>query len=263
MTSRRLDLEMVERGLAPSRSKAQALIMAGVVLVDGQHARKAGEQVDETTVISLVEPPRFVSRGGEKLDRALSEFAIDLSGKVCADFGASTGGFTDAMLQRGATKVYAIDVGYGQLALELRNDPRVVVMDRTNARHLESLPEPVHFTAIDASFISLSKLFPAVIRISKPDAEVVALIKPQFEAGKGEVGKHGVVRDSAVHARILRQVLVSASEHGLALAALTPSPLKGPAGNVEFLGHFRLGERPKPVPDLDVLIQSAIAEAPQ
>jgi 23S rRNA (cytidine1920-2'-O)/16S rRNA (cytidine1409-2'-O)-methyltransferase len=261
--SRRLDLEMVERGLAPTRSKAQALIMAGVVLIDDRPAQKAGTQVEDETVIALVEPARFVSRGGEKLDRALTEFGIDLSGKVCADIGASTGGFTDVMLQRGAATVFAIDVGYGQIALALRNDARVIVMDRTNARHLEPLPLPVEFTSIDASFISLSKLFPAVKRISIPRAEVVALIKPQFEAGKGEVGKNGVVRDNAVHARILREVAASAETNDLVLFGLTASPIKGPAGNIEFLGYFRFGPISDHEFDLEPAIESAIAGAPQ
>jgi 23S rRNA (cytidine1920-2'-O)/16S rRNA (cytidine1409-2'-O)-methyltransferase len=261
--SRRLDLELVERGLAPTRSKAQALIMAGDVLVDGRTARKAGEMVDTSSDIVLVEPPRFVSRGGEKLDHALTRFGIDLTDRICADFGASTGGFTDAMLQRGAARVYAIDVGYGQIAMELRNDPRVVVMDRTNARYLESLPDPIDFTAIDASFISLTKLFPAVTRVSKPNAGLVALIKPQFEAGKGEVGKNGVVRDNAVHTRVLQGVIASATEHGLQLVGLTSSPIKGPAGNIEFLGYLRFGMDTAPVVDLDSVIQSAIAGAPK
>jgi 23S rRNA (cytidine1920-2'-O)/16S rRNA (cytidine1409-2'-O)-methyltransferase len=261
--SRRLDLEMVERGLAPTRSKAQALIMAGVVLIDDRPARKAGEPVEADNVLALLEPPRFVSRGGEKLDQALSVFSIELTGKVCADIGASTGGFTDAMLQRGAASVFAIDVGYGQIALELRNDPRVVVMDRTNARHLESLPLLVDFSSIDASFISLSKLFPAVKRISAPSAGVVALIKPQFEAGKGEVGKNGVVRDNAVHARILREVVASAAANDFALVGLTASPIKGPAGNIEFLGYFQLAPSPELPADLDAVISRAIAGAPQ
>jgi 23S rRNA (cytidine1920-2'-O)/16S rRNA (cytidine1409-2'-O)-methyltransferase len=261
--SRRLDLELVERGLAPNRSKAQALIMAGVVLVDERPARKAGELVADENSITLLEPPRFVSRGGEKLEHALSHFGIDLTGRVCADIGASTGGFTDAMLQRGAATVFAIDVGYGQIALELRNDPRVYVMDRTNARHLESLPLKVEFTSIDASFISLSKLFPAVQRISAPGAGVVALIKPQFEAGKGEVGKNGVVRDNKVHARILRDVVSSAAFNGLTFAGLTASPLKGPAGNIEFLGYFRFGPSTDPSIDLETSIEAAIRGAPQ
>jgi 23S rRNA (cytidine1920-2'-O)/16S rRNA (cytidine1409-2'-O)-methyltransferase len=261
--SRRLDLELVERGLAPTRSKAQALILAGVVLIDDVPARKAGELVAEDNVLTLMTRPRFVSRGGEKLDRALTEFGLDLNGKVCADFGASTGGFTDAMLQRGAATVFAIDVGYGQIALELRQDPRVIVMDRTNARHLESLPIPVEFTSIDASFISLSKLFPAVQRISTPDAEVVALIKPQFEAGKGEVGKNGVVRDHEIHARILREVVVGAETVGLSLAGLIASPLKGPKGNIEFLGDFRFQPALDYVVDVSTAIEIAISGAPK
>ncbi len=261
--SQRLDLAMVERGLAPTRSKAQALIMAGVVLVDDRPSLRAGEQIKEETLISLVAPPRFVSRGGEKLDRAIAEFGIDLSGQVCADIGASTGGFTDVMLKRGAASVFAIDVGYGQIAMELRNDQRVVVMDRTNARYLESLPMSVAFTAIDASFISLSKLFPAVVRISSPGATLVALIKPQFEAGKGEVGKNGVVRDNAIHTRILREVVDSAQANGMQLLGLIPSPIRGPAGNIEFLGYFAIQpERFTPL-DLEAAIAQAIAGAPE
>jgi 23S rRNA (cytidine1920-2'-O)/16S rRNA (cytidine1409-2'-O)-methyltransferase len=256
----RLDIALVERGLAPTRSKAQALIMAGEVLVEGRAALKAGEPVSESDIVSLVDGPRFVSRGGEKLDHALTIFHIDLSHKLCADIGASTGGFTDAMLQHGASKVFAIDVGYGQIAVELRNDPRVVVMDRTNARHLESLPELVDFISIDASFISLSKLFPAMLNISKPESSAVALIKPQFEAGKGEVGKNGVVRDNMVHRRVLAEVIKSAADHGLSLAGLTASPLKGPAGNIEFLGYFLRGGQIGPI-DSASAIQSALLEA--
>ncbi len=259
--STRLDLALVERGLATTRSRAQALILAGDVLVNGRPAQKAGEPVEESTAIAIVEGPRFVSRGGDKLEHALARFGIDLTGAVCADIGASTGGFTDAMLQHGAARVFAIDVGYGQIALRLRNDPRVVVMDRTNARYLESLPAPVDFTSIDASFISLSKLFPAVLRISKPDASVVALIKPQFEAGKGEIGKKGVVRDSATHQRVLLDVVREAAAQGLTLRGLTASPLKGPAGNIEFLGYFELGVSAEPV-DATNAIRAALEEAP-
>lgn len=260
--STRLDIALVERGLAPTRSKAQALIMAGVVTVDGRSAQKAGELVGDSMSIDIDEGPRFVSRGGEKLDHALSAFDIDVTGAMCADIGASTGGFTDVLLQRNASKVYAIDVGYGQIALELRNDPRVVVMDRTNARYLESLPDQVDFTSIDASFISLSKLFPAVLNISKPNSSVVALIKPQFEAGKGEVGKNGVVRDNAIHRRILTGIIASAADHALVLAGLTASPLKGPAGNIEFLGYFVRGGSFEPL-DSTTAIQHALAEAPK
>ena len=258
----RLDIAMVERGLVPTRNKAQALILAGVVLVDGKSVLKAGVAVGDGTSISLVEGPRFASRGGEKLEHALTAFDIDLAGKICADIGASTGGFTDAMLQRGAARVFAIDVGYGQIALELRNDPRVDVMDRTNARYLESLPEAADFIAIDASFISLIKLFPAVLNISKPDSSIVALIKPQFEASKGEVGKNGVVRDNAIHRRILVEVVAGAAEFGLILAGLTASPLKGPAGNIEFLGYFVRGRTHLPI-DTMIAVESALAEAPR
>lgn len=261
--TRRLDLEMVERALVPTRTQAQALIMAGAVRVGDRPARKAGEPVTDGDVITVAKRPPFVSRGGEKLDHALKAFDIDLNGTVCADIGASTGGFTDAMLKRGAARVYAIDVGYGQIALELRNDPRVVVMDRTNARFLESLPELVEFTAIDASFISLSKLFPAVARLSGPGASIVALIKPQFEAGKGEVGKRGVVRDNAIHARVLHAVVTSASNEGFQLLGLTASPLKGPAGNIEFLAHFELQPGVAGLEDIDRSIAAAIEEAPK
>lgn len=261
--TRRLDLEMVDRGLAPTRSKAQALIMAGVVLVDDRPILKAGEPVGEMSTIALVEPPRFVSRGGEKLEHALTAFGTIVSGKICADIGASTGGFTDVLLQHDAAQVFAIDVGYGQLALELRNDPRVVVLDRTNARYLEELPQPIQLVTIDASFISLSKLFPAVTRISAPGADVIALIKPQFEAGRGEVGKNGVVRDVSVHTRILEDVINEASVVGLNLVGLTASPMKGPAGNIEFLSGFRLGAHPADPIDPQVAISSALLEAPK
>lgn len=260
--TQRLDIALVERGLASSRAKAQALILAGDVRIDGRLAQKAGEPVGDDTVITLVDEPRFVSRGGEKLERALSSFDIDLTGKICADFGASTGGFTDAMLQRGAATVYAIDVGYGQLDFGLRNDERVIVMDRTNARYLEHLPEPIDFISIDASFISLAKLFPAARSISKPDASVVALIKPQFEAGKGEVGKKGVVRDAAIHQRVLSDVIDSATEHGFVLRGLVASPLKGPAGNIEFLGYFVRGSLVESI-DKDSAIRTALDEAPR
>jgi 23S rRNA (cytidine1920-2'-O)/16S rRNA (cytidine1409-2'-O)-methyltransferase len=258
----RLDVAMVERGLVPSRNKAQALILAGVVRVNDRPVQKAGEPVADDEIIFISEGARFVSRGGEKLEHALTEFDIDLSRRVCADIGASTGGFTDAMLQGGAARVFAIDVGYGQIALELRNDPRVTVMDRTNARYLESLDEPVEFTAIDASFISLSKLFPAVVRISAENASLVALIKPQFEAGKNEVGKKGVVRDNAIHRRILAETIESAASNDLHLAGLTASPLKGPAGNIEFLGYFEK-DLTAPTVDVSSAIESAIEGAPK
>lgn len=260
--SRRLDVELVDRGLAPNRSKAQALILAGVVRVNASVALKAGAAVDATDDISIDSGPRFVSRGGEKLDHALDRFEISLDGAICADIGASTGGFTDVMLQRGAARVYAIDVGYGQLALSLRADPRVIVMDRTNARYLQELPERATFVAVDASFISLGKLFPAIVRISEPAGMVVTLIKPQFEAGRGDVGKRGVVRDASTHARVLRQVIESADQNNLRLQGLVASPIKGPAGNIEFLGYFQ-SSAVRPDPDsVERWIDRAIAEAP-
>ena len=259
--TQRLDLAMVARGLAPSRAKAQALILAGDVRIDDRPAQKAGELVQDESLVTLAERPKFVSRGGEKLDHALERFSIDLTGSICADIGASTGGFTDALLQRGAARVYAIDVGYGQLDYGLRNDSRVVVMDRTNARYLERLPDPIDFISIDASFISLAKLFPAVIAISEPGSSLVALIKPQFEAGRGEVGKKGVVRDPAIHRRVLADVISSAAAHGLDLLGLTASPLKGPAGNIEFLGYFSRGGSDPPL-DSETAIRSALEGAP-
>lgn len=238
----RLDESLVERGLADTRSRARALILAGDVLVNDQPATRAGMLVSPTDRIELRERPRFVSRGGEKLAHALEVFGLDVTGWVCADLGASTGGFTDCLLQAGATRVYAIDVGYGLLDPKLRDDPRVVVMERTNARYLERLPEPVNLVTIDVSFISLRLIFPAAARILAPGGWCVPLIKPQFEAGRREV-RRGVVRDPAVHRRVLEEVLEVAAESGFRLLGLTRSPLLGPAGNVEFLACLRLEDR--------------------
>ena len=242
MAKRRLDVLLVERGLAESRTQAQRLIRAGLVRVAGQVADKPGTQVATNATITLQARPRFVSRGGEKLEAALVRFGLDVRGWVAADVGASTGGFTDCLLQHGARRVYAIDVGYGQLDWRLRNDPRVVVMERTNARYLESLPEPVDLVTVDVSFISLGLILPMAVRWLKPGGRVVALIKPQFEAGRREVGKGGVVRDPQVHRRVLERVLDIAAGLDLGLRGLMPSPLHGPAGNVEFLGWWGLGE---------------------
>ncbi|HEY68719.1 MAG TPA: TlyA family RNA methyltransferase [Thermoflexia bacterium] len=242
MAKRRLDVLLVERGLAESRTQAQRLIRAGLVRVAGQVADKPGTQVATNATITLQARPRFVSRGGEKLEAALVRFGLDVRGWVAADVGASTGGFTDCLLQHGARRVYAIDVGYGQLDWRLRNDPRVVVMERTNARYLESLPEPVDLVTVDVSFISLGLILPMAVRWLKPGGQVVALIKPQFEAGRREVGKGGVVRDPQVHRRVLERVLDIAAGLDLGLRGLMPSPLRGPAGNVEFLGWWGLGE---------------------
>jgi 23S rRNA (cytidine1920-2'-O)/16S rRNA (cytidine1409-2'-O)-methyltransferase len=244
MPKLRLDLLLVERGLAESRAKAQALIMAGRVRVDDQVVLKPGTAVQPAARLDLERGPRFVSRGGEKLEAALSDFGLEVSGLVCADVGASTGGFTDCLLQHAAARVYAIDVGKGLLDWKLRNDPRVVVMEGLNARHLESLPEQVSLVTIDASFISLRMLLPVVRRWLIPSSPahpveqsgIIALIKPQFEAGKKEA-RHGggVIREPEIHRRVLLEVLAFAQEQGLGLRGLIRSPLLGPKGNAEFL----------------------------
>ena len=252
----RLDILLQQRGLAPSRARARALIMAGEVLVDGVRADKPGVRPASGAVLTLKERPRFVSRGGDKLAAALAAFPVRVAGRLCADVGASTGGFTDCLLALGAARVYAIDVGYGQLAWTLRNDERVVVMERQNARHIQGLPEPVSLVVIDASFISLRILLPVIHDWLSEPAEVVALIKPQFEAGKKDVGKGGVVRNAAVHRRVLEEVLGFASEHGYLTRGLLRSPLQGPAGNVEFLCWLKANRAsPLPdVPDIEALI---------
>lgn len=231
----RLDLLLVQRGLVETREKAQALVLAGEVLVDGKPATKAGQSYPADAAVEVKRPLPYVSRGGLKLERALDEFEIDPSGVVALDVGASTGGFTDCLLKRGARRVYAVDVGYNQLDWRLRQDERVVSMERTNIRSLESLPEPVDAVVSDVSFISLTLALPPAVRLLKPGGWIVALVKPQFEAGKGQVGKGGVVRDPAVHRAVLVKVLLWARAAGLAVRGATPSPVRGPAGNVEFL----------------------------
>ncbi len=238
MGKRRLDILMAQRELAESRNKAQRLIRAGEVRVDGQLVHKPSTAVAEDAEITIQAKPPFVSRGGRKLQAALDRFGIDVTGVVAADVGASTGGFTDCLLQRGARRVYAIDVGYGQLHWKLRNDPRVVLMERTNARYLKSLPEPVDLVTIDVSFISLELILAAAVGWLTGQGEVAALIKPQFEAGPQNVEKGGVVRDPDVHRQVLQDVLGKAAGVGLALQGLMPSPLRGPAGNVEFLAWW-------------------------
>ena len=241
----RLDVLLVKRNLADSREKAKALIMSGIVYVNGQKEDKAGTTFDETAPIEVRgNTLKYVSRGGLKLEKALQIFPISVEGKVVADIGASTGGFTDCALQNGAAKVYAIDVGYGQLAWKLRNDERVVNMERTNVRYLEadSLPEQVDAATIDVAFISLDKILPAVHKILKPEGFVVALIKPQFEAGKENVGKKGVVRDAAVHEQVINNVISFAKSEGFGIAGLDFSPIKGPEGNIEYLLHLTLGD---------------------
>jgi len=234
----RLDLLLVERGLFPSRQQAQRSIMAGQVFVDGQRADKPGALVPATAAVEVRGKPfPYVSRGGLKLQRALDVFGVDVQGLVAADIGASTGGFTDCLLQRGAQRVYAIDVGVGQLDWRLRTDPRVVVMEGVNARHLKpgDLPEAVDLVVIDVSFISLTKIFPAARGLLKADGRMIALVKPQFEAGRGRVGRRGVVRDPAVHRDVLAQVMAALAPNGFAPVDLTPSPIRGPEGNIEYL----------------------------
>jgi 23S rRNA (cytidine1920-2'-O)/16S rRNA (cytidine1409-2'-O)-methyltransferase len=238
----RLDDALVARGMAESRSRARALILAGDVTVNGARVTKAGTPVHDQDAITLKAPPRFVSRGGEKLDHALDAFSIDPEGSIAADFGASTGGFTDALLQRGAARVYAIDVGYGQLAEKLRTDDRVLVLDRVNARILESLPEPIDLVTIDVSFIGLRLVLPAAMRVLGEGGRIVALVKPQFEAGRGEVGRGGVVRDAETHRRVREGMFATADELGLGVRGLARSPLRGPAGNVEFLTLLQPGQ---------------------
>lgn len=256
---KRLDVLLFERGLAETRSKAQAMIMAGEVLVDEQKVDKAGTKFAENVIIRIKERPQFVSRGGEKLAGALADFAYTVRGLVCADVGASTGGFTDCLLQNGAAKVYAIDVGYGQLAHKLRIDERVVVMERTNARYLETLPEAIQLVVVDASFISLRLLLPAMNAWLGENGDIIALIKPQFEAGKDDVSRGGLVKDSEVHERVIREVASAAEESGLCITGLTVSPLKGlKEGNTEFLICLHKGAKSQAI-ELDAAITAALA----
>lgn len=239
----RLDILIHQKGLASSREKAQGMIMAGEISINGVVIDKPGTRVSLSVDITLKDKPRFVSRGGEKLEGALKQFPISVEGRVCADVGASTGGFTDCLLQMGAQKVYAMDVGYGILDSTLRNDPRVVVMERTNARHVETLPEPISLVVADASFISLRLLLPPMKNWLTPQGDVIALIKPQFEAGKKEVDKgSGVIRDPRIHQRVLMDVITFARDIGFKLTGLKRSPLVGPAGNIEFLAWLQLSE---------------------
>ncbi len=254
----RLDLLLTERGMVDSRSLAQRLVMAGQVRVDGQMVVKPATKVAENAGLEIESGPPFVSRGGEKLEAALQAFhLISLDGRVCADVGASTGGFTDALLQHGAAKVYAIDVGYGELHWKLRNDPRVIVMERTNARHVQRLPEPVSLVTVDASFISLKIILPVAAGWFDNSGQVVALIKPQFEAGRAESARgEGVIRDPAVHRKVLEDVLAFAEQAHFEIAGLIRSPLTGPKGNVEFLVHLRYPGGPSE--DLGSLIDAVL-----
>ena len=239
---KRLDLLMVERALAPSREKAKAYIMSGDVYVDGQKEDKAGTMFREEVKIEVRgNTLPYVSRGGLKLEKAMNNFDVVLADKVCMDVGASTGGFTDCMLQNGAVKVYSIDVGYGQLDWKLRNDPRVVCMEKTNIRYVlpENLEEPAQFSSIDVSFISLTKVLLPVRNLLTDDGEIVCLIKPQFEAGREKVGKKGVVRDINVHKEVVEDICGFAVENGFSVLGLTFSPVKGPEGNIEYLAWLQ------------------------
>lgn len=242
MSKVRLDVEMVRRGLSPSREKARAEIMAGEVRINGLRAEKAGQEISEDAEIVIVkEAVPFVSRGGLKLDKAVKVFSLNLQERVCADIGASTGGFTDVMLQNGASHVYAIDVGYGQLDWKLRNDERVTVMERTNARNMspEWFDRKLTFASIDVSFISLRLILPPLFSCLEEEGEVVALIKPQFEAGRKEVGKNGVVRDCLIHARVCEEIMSFAADTGYTVKDLSYSPITGPKGNIEFLLYMQ------------------------
>lgn len=256
----RLDVALVERGLAETRARAQALIMGGAVRVQGKVETKPALSVAGDAEIELVAAPQpYASRGGLKLAHALDRFGVDPGGKVAIDVGASTGGFTDVLLQAGARRVYAIDVGYGQLAWSLRNDPRVVVMERTNIRHVESLPDEAELAMADVSFISLRMVLPAMKRLVTPSAQAVVLIKPQFEAGRGQVGKKGVVRDPATWRSVLVDILTFAEGEGWSVVGLERSPIQGPAGNVEFLAHLSLAPAPGRF-DLTAAIGRVVAE---
>jgi 23S rRNA (cytidine1920-2'-O)/16S rRNA (cytidine1409-2'-O)-methyltransferase len=254
MTKKRLDLLLVERGLAETRSQAQALVLAGRV---PGHS-KAGEQVEESSELELVAPPRFVSRGGEKLANALEAFAVDPSGLDCLDVGSSTGGFTDVLLQAGARRVVALDVGYGQLHERLRGDPRVTVLERTNVRYLHELPFAPELVVCDVSFIGVAVALPPALELAAPGWQALVLVKPQFEAGRADVGRGGVVRDPAVHRRVLREVAEAALRWGAETLGVADSGLPGPKGNREFFLH--LAERPEPrlAPELDSWIADAI-----
>jgi 23S rRNA (cytidine1920-2'-O)/16S rRNA (cytidine1409-2'-O)-methyltransferase len=255
----RLDNELVKRNLVESRTLAQRMIMAGEVRVDDVVQLKPSHRVNDDSRIEVTGKPRFVSRGGLKLEPALHSFGLtNLVGKVCADVGASTGGFTDCLLQYGADKVYAIDVGYGILHWQLRNDPRVVVMERTNARYVKDMPELIHLATIDASFISLKILLPAVKGwFQNQSGDIVALIKPQFEAGRKAAAKHdGVILDTDVHKRVLLEVLSFGLDIGLGINGLIQSPIKGPKGNIEYLVHFAVNGEMKESLLLDALINN-------
>ena len=256
----RLDVLLVERGLQETRQKAQATIMSGLVYVNHQKVDKVGTPVANDADIEVRGSAlKYVSRGGLKLEKAMTSFSLSLDGCICGDIGASTGGFTDCMLQNGAKKVYAVDVGYGQLDWKLRNDERVVCMERTNARYLsrEQIPDELDFASIDVSFISLKLILPAVHNVLKAGGHVACLVKPQFEAGREKVGKKGVVRDPSVHLEVLENFLIHAKESGFTVLDLTYSPIRGPEGNIEYLGYLESGEWVEKEFDLKALVEAS------
>lgn len=263
MGKKRLDVLLHERGLSESRQRAQADIMGGWVYVDGQQVLKAGTAVPEEASIEVRgQAIPYVSRGGLKLAKAMEVFGLDLTGMICADIGASTGGFSDCMLQHGASKVYAVDTGYGKLAWKLRTDERVVPLERTNARYLthEQIPEELDLASVDVSFISLRLILPALRGVLGPNGQVVCLVKPQFEAGRDKVGKKGVVRDPKVHLEVLEHFLVHADEADFSVKDITFSPIRGPEGNIEYLGHLTVGRGPSYIGDLAALVEESHTE---
>ncbi len=259
----RLDVLLVKHGLAESREKAKAIIMAGIVYVDGEKEDKAGTSFEETAAVEVRGSTlKYVSRGGLKLEKAMTHFDVTLEGKVCMDVGSSTGGFTDCMLQNGAVKVYAVDVGHGQLAWKLRNDPRVMCMEKTNIRYVtsEDIKDKIEFSSIDVSFISLTKVLGPVKNLLTEDGEIVCLIKPQFEAGREKVGKKGVVRESSVHLEVIEHVISHAVSIGLLPLHLEYSPIKGPEGNIEYLLHLK-NHQEEVCPDHDLDPEKTVKEA--
>lgn len=262
MKGKRLDVALVEQGFVESRQKAQACIMSGIVFVNDQKVDKAGFAVaDDAKIEVRGKTLKYVSRGGLKLEKAMQTFPIDLNGAVAMDCGASTGGFSDCMLQNGASKVYAVDVGYGQLDWKLRSDERVVCMERTNARYLtqEQIPDPLDFVSIDVSFISLALILPALRPLMKQSGQLVCLVKPQFEAGKEKVGKKGVVRDPAVHLEVVERFYAQAEQFDFSVRGMTFSPIRGPEGNIEYLGWLTVGAGDSVPVDLKALVEQSHA----
>lgn len=260
MKKQRLDQLVFELGFTESRERAKTTIMSGLVFVNGQRVDKPGTAVDPEAKIEVHgDALPFVSRGGFKLDKALKVFPVDPAGKICIDCGASTGGFTDVLLQHGAAKVYAVDVGYGQLAWKLRTDERVVNLERCNLRYIgpEQIPEPIDLAVMDVSFISIRLVLPAVKQLLKPGADYICLIKPQFEAGREEVGKKGVVRDEQVHIRVVNEILSFAPGIGLSVMGLDYSPIKGPEGNIEYICHLKNGDYPPAEIDVEAVVTAS------